>query len=124
MNAMILMLLAALAQSTGGQAPAKADVVAVAGCLKESTPGTWTLVNASDPVVSAANAPPPKELASLPKSGKNEFRLIGVTVFNLPAHRDHSVIIKGLLIKTAPVSRLNMTSLTMVATSCPPPDQK
>jgi hypothetical protein len=31
------------------------------------------------------------------------------------------VIIKGLLIKAAPVTRLNMTSVTTVAASCPAP---
>ena len=104
--------------------PPKADVVAVAGCLKESPPGTWTLVNASDPVASVANAPSAKELAELPKGGKNEFRLIGVAVFNLPAHRDHAVVVKGLQIKATPVSRLNLTSVTMVAASCPPREAK
>jgi hypothetical protein len=104
--------------------PAKADVVMVAGCLKESPPGTWTLVNASDPVVSVANAPSAKELAESPKGGKNEFRLIGGAVFNLPAHRDHAVVVKGLQIKAAPISRLNLTSVTMVAPTCPPRDPK
>jgi hypothetical protein len=103
-----------------GQKPDKADIVAVAGCLKETSPKTWTLVNAADPVVSTANAPSPKELASLATSGKNEFRLIGVDVFNLPAHRDHTVVVKGLHIKAAPTSRLNVTSVTMVAATCEP----
>lgn len=127
MRAILLSLL-----STLGMAPAelpqtpppKAEIVAVAGCLKEPAPGSWTLVNASDPVVSVANAPSPKELAALPKGGKNEFRLIGVSVFNLSAHRDQSVIIKGIHIKASPMSRLNVTSVTMVAATCPAPDQK
>ena len=49
------------------------------------------------------------------KSGKNEFRLIGVSEFKLPAHRDHTVLVKGLHIKATPVSRLNVTSVTMVS---------
>jgi hypothetical protein len=103
---------------------AKVDIVAVAGCLKETTPGGWSLVNASDPVVSSANAPSAKELATLPKGGKNEFRLIGVAVFNLPAHKDQSVVVKGLHIKDRPMSRLNVTSVTTVDASCPPRPQK
>jgi hypothetical protein len=75
-------------------------------------------VNASDPVPSTANAPLAKELASLPKGGKNEFQLIGVSVFNLSAHRDHSVVVKGLPIKATPVNRLNVTSVTMIADKC------
>ena len=37
----------------------------------------------------------------------------------MPAHRDQSVIVKGLHIKASPVSRLNITSVTMVAPNCP-----
>jgi hypothetical protein len=42
-----------------------------------------------------------------------------VTVFDLPAHRGHNVLIKGLLNKATPVSNLNVTALTMVAAECP-----
>jgi hypothetical protein len=104
------------------QTPAKVEklhTVAVAGCLKETAANTWTLVNASDPVVSTANAPSPKEVASMPAAGKNEFHLIGVSIFNLPEHRNHAVVVKGLLIKATPVSRLNVTSVTMVSAACP-----
>jgi hypothetical protein len=99
----------------------KLETVAVEGCLKETAANTWTLVNASDPVVSTANAPSPKEVAALPAGGKNEFHLIGVSIFNLPAHRNHAVVVKGLLIKAAPISRLNVTSVTMASATCPTP---
>jgi hypothetical protein len=117
------MVVASLAIGTpvvGQSKPAaeKIEPVAVVGCLKESKPGVWTLVNASDPVASTANAPSAKELAALPKKGKNEFQLIGVSIFNLPAHRDHSVVVKGLPIKAAPVNRLNVTSVTMAGEAC------
>jgi hypothetical protein len=98
----------------------KIDPVAVVGCLKETKPDVWMLVNASDPVPSTANAPSVKELAALPKGGKNEFQLIGVAIYNLPAHRNHSVAVKGLPIKATPTNRLNITSLTMLAPSCAP----
>jgi len=97
----------------------KIEPVAVVGCLKESAPGTWTLVNASNPLPSSANAPSDKELAALPKGGKNQFQLVGVTVFNLPAYRDHSVVVKGLPLIGTPVGRLNVTSVTTVAATCP-----
>jgi hypothetical protein len=109
-------LLAALAQAPAGT---KIDIVSVAGCLKETAPNTWTLVNATDPAPSSANAPSAKEIPSAPPIGKNQFRLIGVSEFNLPAHRDHAVIVKGLYIKASPMSRLNMTSVTSVAPTCP-----
>jgi hypothetical protein len=107
----------ALLQTTA--APQKIDIVSVTGCLKEATPNNWTLTNATDPAPSSANAPPAAELPKTPPAGKNQFRLIGVSEFNLSHHRNHAVIIKGLLIKAESVSRLNMTSVTTVAAACP-----
>ncbi|HUE84771.1 MAG TPA: hypothetical protein VMO26_01715 [Vicinamibacterales bacterium] len=126
-------LLLAVAPALLAQAPArkaekaekvqqieKIEPVAVVGCLEESAPDTWMLVNASDPRPSSAVAPSEKELAALPKSGKNQFQLVGATaVFNLPAHRGHSVVVKGLPLTGTPVGRLNVTSVTMVAATCP-----
>lgn len=122
-----VMLASVIGLTTGAaaQAPSgKADVVAVTGCVKEPAAGTWTLVNATEPAVSSANAPSAKELASLPRVGTQQFRLIGVAEFDLPSHRDHTVVVKGLLIKATPMSRLNVTSVTMVAAACPPPAAK
>ena len=112
-----MLVVLALLQAT--PAPQKIEIVSVTGCLKEATPNNWTLANATDPVPSSANAPPAAEVPKTPPAGKNQFRLIGVSEFNLPQHRNHTVIIKGLLIKATPVSRVNMTSVTMVAASCP-----
>ncbi|HET6960126.1 MAG TPA: hypothetical protein VFI56_26230 [Vicinamibacterales bacterium] len=113
-----LILLLGLAQA----APAsnKVEIVSVTGCLKEATPNNWTLTSATDPTPSSANAPAAKDIPTTAPIGKNAFKLIGVSEFNLPAHRDHTVVIKGLLIKAEPMSRLNMTSVTMVSPSCAP----
>ena len=110
----IALVLLALAQA----ASPKVEIVSVTGCLKESPPDTWTLTGATDPVPSSANAPTAKEIPAAPPAGKNTFKLIGVSEFNLPAHRNHTVVIKGLFIKAAPLSRVNMTSVTMVSPSC------
>lgn len=116
----VVAVFATAVAASGAQKPVpKIDPVAVVGCLKETAPGTWSLVNASEPVPSNSNAPSPKELAALPKGGAHEFRLIGTSLFNLPAHRDHAVVVKGLPIRAEPVSRLNVTSVTMVAETCP-----
>jgi hypothetical protein len=109
----------ALAAVLYGQSAHKVDIVSVTGCLRESAPNTWTLENATDPVPSLANAPPAKDVPTTPPVGKNSYRLIGVSEFNLPAHKGHSLIVKGLFIKAAPMSRVNVTSVTMVAASCP-----
>src|SRR5438445_266960 len=115
MSALIFVLGLTAAQAS--PPPQKIDIVSVTGCLKEAA-NTWTLASATDPVVSNANAPPAKDIPSTPPAGKNEFRLIGVSEFNLPAHRDHTVILKGLFIKATPMSRLNITSVTTVAPTC------
>lgn len=114
----ILIVLAGLAAAQAAPAPQKIEIVSVTGCLKEATPNAWTLVNATDPVVSSANAPPAADVPKTPPAGKNQYRLIGVSEFNLPQHREHTVIIKGLLIKATPISRVNMTSVTMVSAAC------
>jgi hypothetical protein len=102
----------------------KVDIVSVTGCLKEATPNNWTLVNATDPVKSTANAPAAKDIPSTPPAGKNEFKLIGVSEFNLASHKNHTVVVKGLLIKATPVSRLNLTSVTVASPSCVAPPAK
>ena len=113
-----------LAGSTvAGQSPTKPEkmeVVSVVGCLREATPNVWTLEQATDPAPSHANSPAPKEVESAPRSGKNQFQLIGVDIFNLPAHRGHTLFVKGIEIKAKPLSRLNITSVTMVAPACEP----
>jgi hypothetical protein len=121
MREMWLALLALLIQEP---APKKVDIVSVTGCLRESSPGAWTLTAATDPIPSNANAPQSKDVPATAPVGKNEFRLIGVSEFNLPAHRGHAVIVKGLYIKAMPVSRLNITSVTTVSPSCAAPAAK
>jgi hypothetical protein len=111
-----LLLLLAL-QAT--PAPAKkVEIVSVTGCLKEAAPNSWTLTSATDPVPSGGNAPAAKDIPASPPAGRNAFTLIGVSEFNLPAHRDRTVIIKGLFITATPMSRVNMTSVTDVSPAC------
>jgi len=113
-----LALAAAVALAAQAAPSPKADIVSVTGCLREATPNTWALVNATDPVPSNANAPLAKDIPATPPVGKNEYRLIGVFEFNMPSHKDHTVIVKGLFIKATPTSRVNVTSVTTVAQSC------
>ena len=98
--------------------PAKADVVMVAGCLREQPAGEWRVVNATEPKPSSAVAPPASELPSIPRVGKLQFQLIGVSIFDLPSHKDHTVVVKGLLIPAKPLGRLNITSVVTVAPTC------
>jgi hypothetical protein len=100
--------------------PSKADIVSVTGCLRQRAANEWMVVAATDPVPSIANAPAAKEIPATIPAGKNEFQLIGVSEFSLPAHQDRTVVVRGLLIKAAPVSRLNITAIVTAAPKCAP----
>jgi hypothetical protein len=119
------LLLGVGAVAVEAQAPAvdKVPVVAVAGCVAEQPGGTWQLTNATDPVPSIANAPTASQPYKGPMNGKATFQLIGISEFDLPSHKGQTVLVKGLFIKAAPVSRLNVTSVTMLATTCPAPSK-
>ncbi len=113
---------AATTVAARAQAPAaaqKVPIVAVTGCLAEQG-AAWSLTNATDPVPSIANGPPAGEAIKGPTSGTASYRLIGVSEFDLPAHKGHTVLVKGLLIKATPASRVNVTSVTMVSSACAP----
>ena len=114
MNAVMAMLLLAIAQSPSK----KVDIVSVTGCLREE--GTnWMLVAATEPVPSVANQAQAKELPATPPAGKNSYRLIGTSEFNLPTMKDHTVVIRGLFLKDK-VSRINVTSAVEAVASCAP----
>ena len=102
------------------QAPAskKVDIVSVTGCLREQG-ANWILTAATDPVPSVANQAQAKEIPTAPPAGKHTFRLIGTSEFNLPAMKDHTVVIRGLFIKDK-VSRINVTSAVEAVASCAP----
>jgi hypothetical protein len=98
----------------------RVDVVRVTGCLRRAAGDAWTLSGATDPVViTRENAATPPSLAAA--AGTNEFKLIGIEEFDLASRKDRLVSVKGLLIKATPASRLNVTSVTTVADSCPAP---
>ena len=120
---------AAIAMSSAvatAQEPAgRVDVVRVTGCLRRAAADAWTLSAATDPVVitrATSAAPPPAATAAT--TGANEFKLIGIEEFDLASRKDRLVAVKGLLIKATPTSRLNITSVTTVADSCPAPAKK
>ena len=94
----------------------KIEIVSVTGCLREQG-GNWMLVAATDPVPSPANQAQGDDIPKEPPAGKNTFRLIGVSEFSLPQHRDRTMVIRGLFIKDK-VSRVNVTSAVEAVASC------
>jgi hypothetical protein len=109
-----LLLLVAVVQAP---APAKVAIVSVTGCLREQGPNIWMLVAATDPVPSVANQAQGDDIPAAAPAGKNTFRLIGVSEFNFPQHRDRTMVIRGLFIKDK-VSRINVTSAVEAVGSC------
>ena len=99
--------------------PAKktVEIVSVTGCLREQGANNWMLVAATDPVPSLANQAQGDEIPKTAPAGKNSFRLIGVSEFNFPQHRDRTMVIRGLFIKDK-VSRINVTSAVEAVGSC------
>ena len=105
----------------------KVSVVSVTGCLAPGPGDTWLLTNATEPV--AASRRPAAPSATAPDSsakpapvtlGKNQFKLIGLLEMNVPAHKGHTVTVRGLLIPAANERRINLTSLQMVSETCSP----
>ena len=114
MNVVFAALVLAIVQAP----PKKVEIVSVTGCLREQ--GTnWMLVAATDPTPSIANQAQGAEIPTTPPAGKNTFRLIGTSEFNLPTMKDHTVVIRGLFIKDK-VSRINVTSAVEAVASCAP----
>jgi hypothetical protein len=98
-------------------AAGKVAIMAVSGCLKQEG-ANWFVTNATEPVASTAGADAAAPTG--PTTGKGRFQLVGLAEFNLPSMKDHAVTVKGLFVKAAPVSRLNLTSVKSLAPSCAP----
>jgi mono/diheme cytochrome c family protein len=96
------------------------EIAEVVGCLERNPAGKWMLTNASDPVASDTQSTSTVALkaAEAKPLGSRRSELLGVSVFNPSSHQREKVAIKGILIKEAKESRLSVTSLQMVATSC------
>jgi mono/diheme cytochrome c family protein len=92
----------------------------VVGCLQTSPSGMWMLTNASDPIVSNTQSTSLTALrAAAPRTlGNQQDRLLGVNVFNPSSHNGQKVAVKGVLIKDAQETRLNVTSLQMLDATC------
>jgi hypothetical protein len=97
----------------------KVEIVSVTGCLREQGANNWMLVAATDPVPSIANQAQGDEIPKAAPAGKNTYRLIGVSEFNFPQHRDRTMVIRGLFIKDR-VSRINVTSAVEAVATCAP----
>ncbi|HVZ23271.1 MAG TPA: hypothetical protein VG871_19495 [Vicinamibacterales bacterium] len=131
MTAVILSLLMLLAQQRGGrgargaefagppQGPGDAPIVETLGCLS-GTNGGWTLTSATEPQKAGPGFSKADDLKAAEGRPLGSLRLglIGLIEMHPDQHKDHKVLVKGLLIEDASGRRLNVTSLATVSESC------
>jgi mono/diheme cytochrome c family protein len=103
----------------GITAPRSGALVQVIGCLQEGAGKGWALSSATEPQVTTLDplsAEDKKALAATP-AGAQTIELM--SVFPSPtALRQHKVLVKGLFIKTDSATRVNVTLLESLASSC------
>ena len=50
--------------------------------------------------------------------GKQQYQLLGVSVFDPSRHKEEKMAVKGVLIRDANVSRINVTSQQTITSTC------
>jgi hypothetical protein len=95
-------------------------IAEVVGCMEPGPAGAWMLMKASPAVPSKTQTTSQAELktASNLTLGNQQDELIGVSVFSPASQQGRKVAVKGVLIKDARGSRLNVTSLMPLAATC------
>jgi mono/diheme cytochrome c family protein len=109
------------AQAQSGPQPRDIlEIAALVGCLDQSPSGTWMLTRGSDEVVTQTQATSSAEVkaAAARPLGSQTYELLGVSAFGPSTDKDRKVAVKGVEIKGGKRSRLNVTSLQMVGSSC------
>ena len=111
---------AAEPQAIGKPQPGGPMIVQVIGCLEQAADGAWILNKATEAVASET---PGTSEASIKEAGakalgKQRFRLIGTSLFAPDTRKGNKVEVKGVLIKDAKESRVNVTSLQTADTTC------
>jgi mono/diheme cytochrome c family protein len=96
------------------------SLVRVVGCLTRGPAGQWLVIDGGEPV--RTRNPEPSNEAELADSkatppGAHTFELMNV--FPTPeSHDSHRVEVRGLLIRSPDVDRLNVTSLRPISAPC------
>jgi hypothetical protein len=107
------------AQGRRGASPDQMPIVEVVGCLSQAG-ATWMLANATDPATSTTSTTTPEAIKAAADKplGTQQYQLLGTSPFSPDRHKGHKMVIKGLLIKSGGESRINVTSLQMLAETC------
>jgi mono/diheme cytochrome c family protein len=103
----------------GPAAPRAGALVQAIGCLREAAPSRWVLTESTDPQVTTLDplSAEDKEPMAGVAPGTQTIELL--SVFPRPTSLvQNTVIVKGLLIRTASSQRINVTSLELVHLQC------
>ena len=109
----------AYAQGRGSARPDQTPIVEAVGCLSQ-TGSNWILTDATEAatVTTTFTTPEAVKAAAEKPLGTQQYRLLGTSPFSPDRHKGHKMAIKGLLIKGDSESRINVTSLQMLAETC------
>jgi hypothetical protein len=107
------------AQGRGSARPDQTPIVEAVGCLSQ-TGSNWILTDATEAATATTTFTTPEAVkAAVEKPlGTQQYRLLGTSPFSPDRHKGHKMAIKGLLIKGDGESRINVTSLQMLAETC------
>jgi hypothetical protein len=96
------------------------EMIKVVGCLVQGRSAKWMLTHGSDPVATQAQSTSSTEIAVAAGQslGGRGYELLGAEVFNPSGDVGKKVAVKGVLLQNAQGSRLNVTSLQIIAASC------
>jgi hypothetical protein len=97
---------------------ATVDIVEIVGCLVEERSGVWTLTKATDPTVTtkASTTADAVKAAAAKTLGTRRYELLGAATNWAPAaHKNHKMVVRGLLIKAPQANRINVTSFQMAS---------
>ncbi len=101
--------------------PPNFALVQVTGCLSQAPNGRWMLTNSTQAAVTkeeTASAETLKSSTGVPL-GTDTFELVSVSPsYKAETHKGHRMDARGLLYKDPTHAELNLTSLSMVASSC------
>ena len=95
--------------------------VEVVGCLMRGPANAWVLTNASEPVVaviSGRGARTANDSIDRPL-GTHTFHLLDAMAYSPEAHKGQKLYVRGLLIRLATEQRMTISSMEMIAPTCP-----
>ena len=96
------------------------QIAEVVGCLTQNSASAWTLVRAGDLMLSPTQSTTTVALRSAQAKplGTGLYHLVGVGVFSPSSYRGQRVVVKGLLVNDGKETRLSVTSLQGLASTC------